>query len=157
MRSATAPEVPKRSADGIANRDFSDGGPRVRIHLPPTGSRANFRFLQPVVARGNLGWRTIFFVNAPIGLALMGAALRLIPSIPTKPGARLDLMGAIVLLVALLCLIGPLLLGADLGWSPSLFAVVAAGLGLLALMWPLERWVEHHRKGLCLGREWLIC
>jgi EmrB/QacA subfamily drug resistance transporter len=99
---------------------------------------------------GNLGWRTIFFVNAPIGLALMGAALRLIPSIPTKPGARLDLMGAIVLLVALLCLIGPLLLGADLGWSPSLFAVVAAGLGLLALMWPLERWVEHHRKGLPL-------
>ena len=35
---------------------------------------------------------------------------------------------------------------ADLGWSPSLFAVMAAGLGLLALMWPLERWVEHHRK-----------
>jgi uncharacterized protein YjiS (DUF1127 family)/predicted MFS family arabinose efflux permease len=98
---------------------------------------------------GNLGWRTIFFVNVPIGLALMGAALRLIPSIPTKPGARLDLIGAVVLLVALLCLIGPLLLGADLGWSRSLFAVMAAGLVLLALMWPLERWVEH-RKGLPL-------
>jgi EmrB/QacA subfamily drug resistance transporter len=98
----------------------------------------------------NLGWRTIFFVNVPIGLALMGAALALMPSLPGKPGTRLDTIGAAVLLVALLCLIGPLLLGADLGWAPWLFAAMAGGLGLLALMWPLERWVERRRGGLPL-------
>ncbi|MGC2299411.1 MAG: MFS transporter, partial [Acidobacteriaceae bacterium] len=99
---------------------------------------------------GDLGWRTIFFVNVPIGLVLMGAALWLMPSPAGKPGTRLDLIGAVVLLVALLCLIGPLLLGADLEWAPWLFAVMAAGGVLIASMWPLERWVEHGRKGLPL-------
>src|SRR5262249_13002356 len=98
----------------------------------------------------HLGWRTIFFVNVPIGLALMGAALRLMPPMPGRPGTQLDMIGATVLLAALLCLIGPLLLGPDLGWVPCLFAVMAAGLALLALLWPLERWVEYQRKGLPL-------
>ncbi len=98
----------------------------------------------------DLGWRTIFFVNVPIGLALMGAAAGLMPSLSGKPGMRLDLIGAIVLLVALLCLIGPLLLGADFGWPAWLFAVMAGGLVLLALMWPLERWVERKPNGLPL-------
>jgi EmrB/QacA subfamily drug resistance transporter len=92
-----------------------------------------------------LGWRTIFFVNVPIGLALMGATLWLMPPMPGKPGAQLDTVGAAVLLVALLCLVAPLLLGADLGWAPWLFAVMASGVILLALMWPLERWVERCR------------
>jgi EmrB/QacA subfamily drug resistance transporter len=98
----------------------------------------------------DLGWRTIFFVNVPIGLVLTGAALALMPSSAGKPGTRLDLIGAVVLLVALLCLIGPLLLGADAGWAWWLFAVMAAGALLLVLMWPLERWVERDHNGLPL-------
>jgi predicted MFS family arabinose efflux permease len=98
---------------------------------------------------GDLGWRTIFFVNVPIGLALMCAALWWMPTLPGRSEVRLDLMGAVVLLVALLCVIGPLLIGADLHWAAWLFAVMTAGL-LLALLWPLERWVEHHRQGLPL-------
>ena len=98
----------------------------------------------------DLGWRTIFFVNLPIGVVLIGAALWLMPSMPGKPGTRLDVIGAVVLLMALLWLIGPLLLGADFGWAPWLFAVMAAGLLLLVLMWPLERWVEDRRGGLPL-------
>lgn len=70
-----------------------------------------------------LGWRTIFFVNAPIGFALMIAALLLMPSLPGRPGTQLDLIGAVALLVALLCLVGPLLVGGDLGWAPWLFPV----------------------------------
>ena len=97
-----------------------------------------------------LGWRTIFFVNVPIGLALMGAAFGLMPSLPGKPGTRLDMIGAVVLLVALLCLVGPLLLGADLGWAPWLFVLMAGGLALLAFMWPLERWVERRLGSLPL-------
>jgi MFS family permease len=91
-----------------------------------------------------LGWRAIFFVNLPIGLALMSGALWFMPSIPGKPGTRLDLAGAAVLLIALLCLVGPMLLGADLGWTSWLFAVMAAGLALLLSMGPLERRVERN-------------
>ena len=98
----------------------------------------------------HLGWRTIFFVNVPVGAVLMGAALWLMPSAEGRAQTRLDLVGAGVLLVALLGLLGPLLLGADLAWAPWLFAVMACGLALLALMWPLERWVERRGKGLPL-------
>jgi EmrB/QacA subfamily drug resistance transporter len=97
-----------------------------------------------------LGWRTIFFVNVPVGLVVACGAVWLMPSMPGRSGARLDLIGAVVLLSALLCIIGPLLLGADLGWAPWLFAVIAAGLLMLASMWPLERWIGHHRNGLPL-------
>jgi predicted MFS family arabinose efflux permease len=97
----------------------------------------------------DLGWRTVFFVNLPVGLALMCAALWLMPPILSTPGRQLDLIGAVVLSIALLCLIGPLLVGADLGWAPWLFAVMVAGVILLACMWPLERWVEG-QKGLPL-------
>jgi EmrB/QacA subfamily drug resistance transporter len=99
---------------------------------------------------GNLGWRAIFFVNAPIGVALTGAALWLMPSTPGRPGTRLDIAGAAVLLVALLCVLGPLLLGADFGWAPWLFVAMAAGLLMLALLWPLERWIERRQKRLPL-------
>src|SRR5580700_4303834 len=97
-----------------------------------------------------LGWRTIFFVNVPIGVVLLAATWRLMPAMPGKPGARLDLIGAAVLLIALLCVLGPLVLGADLGWPAWLFAVIAAGVLSLVLMWPLERWVEWRRNGLPL-------
>jgi EmrB/QacA subfamily drug resistance transporter len=97
----------------------------------------------------DLGWRTVFFVNLPVGLVLMGAALWLMPPILSKPGRQLDLIGAVVLSIALLCLVGPLLIGADFGWAPWLFAVMMAGLILLVCMWPLERWVEY-KKGLPL-------
>jgi EmrB/QacA subfamily drug resistance transporter len=97
-----------------------------------------------------LGWRTIFFVNVPIGILLLTASWRLMPTMPARSGVRLDMIGAGVLLVALLCVLGPLLLGTDLGWPLWLFAVMAAGVLLLVSMWPLERWVERHRNGLPL-------
>jgi len=95
-----------------------------------------------------LGWRTIFFVNLPIGVVLLTAAWQLMPAMPGRPSVGLDMIGACVLLVALLCVLGPLVLGADLGWPSWLFAVMATGVLLLVSMWPLERWVE--RRGLPL-------
>jgi len=97
-----------------------------------------------------LGWRTIFFVNVPIGVVLMLTAWCLMPETTGKPETRLDLIGASILLVALLCVLGPLLLGGEFDWAPWLFAVIAAGLLLLAAMWPVERWVERDRRGLPL-------
>ena len=97
-----------------------------------------------------LGWRTIFFVNVPIGIVLLGAAWQLMPVLPGQPGKRLDMLGAATLAGALVCLLGPLLLGADHDWPPWLFAVMALGAGLLAVLWQVERWVEHRRDGLPL-------
>ena len=48
------------------------------------------------------------------------------PTLPRRAGTRLDIPGAIVLFVGLLCLIGPLLFGHDLHWSPWVWLVMAA-------------------------------
>jgi MFS family permease len=92
-----------------------------------------------------LGWRVVFFVNVPFGLFIAAAAWRIMPSAPRRPGTRLDISGAIVLFAGLLCLMGPLLFGHDLGWTPWLWGVMAAGVAIVAAFLRLERAVA--RRG----------
>jgi len=89
-----------------------------------------------------LGWRTVFFVNVPFGIAIIMAALRIMPSVPRRAGTRLDVPGAIVLFFGLLGLIGPLLFGRDLDWSPLVWLAMAAGIAIVAAFVRLERAVE---------------
>jgi MFS family permease len=86
-----------------------------------------------------LGWRAVFFVNVPLGLIIVAAAWRIMPSVPRRAGTRLDVPGAIVLFCGLLCLIGPLLFGHDLNWTPWVWLVMAAGVGIIATFLRLER------------------
>jgi len=94
---------------------------------------------------GGVGWRAVFFVNVPFGLLIMIAAARIMPSVPRRAGTRLDVPGAVVLFVGLLCLIGPLLFGHDVNWSPWLWLVMAAGGVIVAAFLRLERAVA--KKG----------
>lgn len=91
---------------------------------------------------GGLGWRTVFFVNVPFGIVIIAAALKIMPSVPRRAGIRLDVPGAIVLFLGLLCLIGPLLFGRDLHWSPLMWLTMAAGIAIVAAFVRLERAVE---------------
>jgi EmrB/QacA subfamily drug resistance transporter len=93
----------------------------------------------------HLGWRTVFFVNVPFGLAIIAASLRLMPQVPHRPGTRLDIPGAIVLFIGLSCLIGPLLFGHDVAWAPWVFLIMAAGIAIVAAFVKLERRVA--RRG----------
>jgi len=86
-----------------------------------------------------LGWRVVFFVNVPFGLFIAAAAWRIMPSVPRRAGTRLDVPGAVVLFCGLLCLLGPLLFGHDLGWTPWLWPAMAAGLAIIAAFLRLER------------------
>jgi MFS family permease len=92
-----------------------------------------------------LGWRVVFFVNVPLGVIIIAAALKIMPTVPRRAGTRLDIPGAIVLFTGLLCLIGPLLLGHDVNWSPWVWLVMAAGVGIIAALLRLERSVA--RRG----------
>ncbi|MDB5605432.1 MAG: transporter [Bradyrhizobium sp.] len=91
-----------------------------------------------------LGWRAVFFVNLPFGLIIIAAAFRIMPSVPRRAGTRLDIPGAIVLFTGLLCLIGPLLFGHDLHWSPWVWLVMVAGVAIIAIFLRLERAVASH-------------
>jgi MFS family permease len=91
---------------------------------------------------GGLGWRAVFFVNAPLGLMIALAAWRLMPRVPHHARAPLDLAGAGVLFAGLLCLIGPLLLGRDYAWASGLWLVMLMGILVLAGFLWLERRIE---------------
>jgi MFS family permease len=92
-----------------------------------------------------LGWRVVFFVNVPCCLIIIALAWWIMPAVPRRAGTRLDVPGAIVLFCGLLCLIGPLLFGRDLDWSPWLWLVMAAGIAIIAAFLRLERAVA--RRG----------
>ena len=87
-----------------------------------------------------LGWRTVFFVNVPVGLVIAAAAWRLMPRVPRRAGTRLDIPGALVLFAGLLCLIGPLLFGRDLNWSPLVWLTMLGGAAVIVAFVRLE----HH-------------
>jgi Major Facilitator Superfamily len=74
-----------------------------------------------------LGWRAVFLVNVPVGVAAVAAALRFLPADGGRQ-ARLDLAGAGLLAVAALLLVVPLTLGSSAGWPPWAWACLAASL-----------------------------
>jgi predicted MFS family arabinose efflux permease len=89
-----------------------------------------------------VGWRAVFFVNVPFGFVILAAAAKIMPSVPRRAGTRLDVPGAVVLFLGLLCLIGPLLFGHDFDWSPLVWLAMTAGVVIVAGFVKLERVVE---------------
>ncbi|RJL32840.1 MFS transporter [Bailinhaonella thermotolerans] len=71
------------------------------------------------------GWRPIFLVNVPLGLALLAAAVRLLPADRPAPGPGLDVPGLLTLSPAVLLLVVPLVLGHELGWPAWGWAMLA--------------------------------
>ena len=88
-----------------------------------------------------LGWRWIFLVNVPVGLAAAAATLRLLPSAP-PPAARgrLDLPGALTLLGGLAVALYAIETAPGRGWgSATTLALLGAGAGLLVAFALAER------------------
>jgi EmrB/QacA subfamily drug resistance transporter len=82
-----------------------------------------------------LGWRAIFWVNVPLGIAALIAAPRLVPesrAAAVGRRGRLDLPGAALLSAALVALVLPLLDGRQQGWPAWSWACLAASPVLLA-------------------------
>jgi EmrB/QacA subfamily drug resistance transporter len=95
------------------------------------------------------GWRSVFLVNVPVGLAITAAAFGFMPHIPRRPGVQLDVAGAAVLFAGLLCLVGPLLLSRELDWRPWIWGTMLVGVTVMVGFLKLERAVVQ-RAGLPL-------
>jgi EmrB/QacA subfamily drug resistance transporter len=74
-----------------------------------------------------LGWRAIFLVNVPLGIAGLVGSLKLMPRTGGRPGTRLDPGGAVIATAACFALIYPLVQGRVLGWPLWAFGLMAAG------------------------------
>src|SRR6516165_1499291 len=77
------------------------------------------------------GWRSIFYVNVPIGLAALALGAVLIPE-SKAAASRVDLPGAALLGTGLFLLVLPLVIGRDEGWPAWSLACVAVSPFVLA-------------------------
>src|SRR5262245_28531295 len=72
------------------------------------------------------GWRPVFLVNVPIGIALVAASLAYLPRDRREVARPLDLAGLIALAASVLLLVVPLVLGHEEGWPTWVFVSFAA-------------------------------
>jgi MFS family permease len=79
------------------------------------------------------GWRMIFLINVPIGLAAVVAAAKFLPR--SRPGlaARIDLTGVAIMTAAALLIVYPLVQGRELGWPAWTFVAIAGSFAMFAL------------------------
>src|SRR5882757_2909306 len=79
-----------------------------------------------------LGWRTIFLINVPIGVAAALLAPRVVPESKAQGAARIDLVGTVLLSLGLVAIVLPLVEGQQQGWPAWTFGCLAASVPLLA-------------------------
>jgi EmrB/QacA subfamily drug resistance transporter len=90
-----------------------------------------------------LTWRWIFYINVPIGIALVIAALCVLQEPIHRGQGRFDPAGAILLAIGLASLILGLSFGQEWGWtSPRLFVSVIIGTAVLIAAVLVERRVK---------------
>ena len=85
-----------------------------------------------------VSWRWIFFVNLPVGAAVLVATLRLVPDLRPGRRHRLDLVGVVLVTGALFCLVFGLIEGQRYNWGTvsgflSIPLILAVGAVLLII------------------------
>lgn len=122
----------------------------IKEMFPPEEIGKAFGLFGPVIATSSVGgpilagwlvdadlfgtgWRMIFLINLPVGLAAAVAAMRLLPELRLPGATRLDLIGVLLVSVAGFLLLYPLIQGQVLGWPAWTFVSMAASLAVFAL------------------------
>ncbi|HZP20254.1 MAG TPA: MFS transporter [Bauldia sp.] len=89
-----------------------------------------------------LEWRTIFLVNLPIGIASVVLAMIYLPDAKSPHPLRLDLIGVVLALIAMLMLMFPLIQGRELGWPAWTLISIAGSLAAFGLFAASQVWKD---------------
>lgn len=130
------------TALALVTTTFQEGPARNRafgVYAAASGAGGAIGLILGGVLTDYLSWRWVFFVNAPIGLALALAARRVLPESERRAGARLDLPGAVTSTLGLTSLVYGFIHAASDGWRDTVtllsFGVAAV---LLAVFVAIE-------------------
>jgi EmrB/QacA subfamily drug resistance transporter len=90
--------------------------------------------LGPIIGGGliqadlfGLGWRTVFLVNVPIGIAAAVLAWRMLPRVAADRNLKIDLGGAAIIVLASGLIVYPLIQGQQAGWPMWTWICLVAG------------------------------
>jgi EmrB/QacA subfamily drug resistance transporter len=85
-------------------------------------------------------WRSLFLINLPVGAIALVMAFRVLPRIkPIRAGGHIDIIGALLLVVASGLLIYPLVQGREQGWPPLMFGLLLLAAAIFGLFIWRER------------------
>jgi hypothetical protein len=87
-------------------------------------------------------WRSVFFVNLPVGAAVIVAGARYLPPEGRREARRIDVAGVATLSAAVLLVVVPLVLGRAEGWPAWAWISLAASAPALAAFVAAERGVR---------------
>lgn len=89
---------------------------------------------------GSVGWRSIFWVNVPIGAAMIAATLRYVPESRAPRPRRVDVPGQLLMIAFLGSLTYAVIQGPVAGWAdPAILALLAFAAVSLAAFAAVER------------------
>jgi EmrB/QacA subfamily drug resistance transporter len=120
------------AASGIVAAEFPENRDRMIgsfASIFPIGG-----MIGPVIGGvivGYWSWRWMFFINVPIGIALLVLGLRWFRPTPPKPTAGIDARGIALFGSALLALMAALALIGERGTVPAVFALAAVAAGIV--------------------------
>jgi len=81
----------------------------------------------------DLGWRSVFIINVPVGIALFITAALCIPESRAAKRVRLDVLGVVMISATLFLLVYGLIEGRALGWPIGIWIMMGASPVLLAV------------------------
>ena len=90
------------------------------------------------------GWRLVFLVNLPIGIAALIAGARLLPESRATVRPTLDLVGALLVSAGIGLIVYPLIQGRTLGWPAWTFGMIAFGVVTIGAFVLFELRRERH-------------
>ena len=117
----------------------------IRASFPPEQYASAFAVFGPVFGLGgilgpvvggaiiqanilDLGWRSVFLVNIPLGVVASVIAWKILPRTPGDKSIKIDLFGTAIILASSALLIYPLIQGQTEGWPLWIWAMFAASL-----------------------------
>ncbi|MDI5969133.1 DHA2 family efflux MFS transporter permease subunit [Streptomyces sp. SL13] len=128
-------------AMSIVVNTFTDRRERARA-VGVWGSVAGLSLAAGPVLGGllvsGLGWRSIFWINVPIGIAAIVLTQRFVPESKAARARRLDPFGQVLVVVLLASITAAIIEGPRRGWGSAsivtLFVVAALGAGALVVV-----------------------
>ena len=150
----------------LLSTHFAEGPERTRalsLYAAAAGIGATLGLVLGGLFADLVSWRAGFFINLPIGVALILGARRYIVETPTHAG-RFDVAGATTSTLGMTALVYGLVRSAEQGWSDTFTLVsLSAGVILLALfvlieararqpVLPLQLFASRERRGAYAAR-----